>query len=138
MIGWLLALDMKYVTAICKGQLQNTYSFSVLSVYPKATQTCTTVFYLYYQSRCLCWYHKLISYNLVFREYASIFMHVIFILVMFYGGNPNKPNTNLSAVPEQGAVSIRKTVLPGMAIPMLKIRRPNGRLIFNMENAIRR
>ena len=36
----------------------------------------------------------------------------------------------------QGAVSIRKTVLPGMAIPMLKIRRPNGRLIFNMEMAI--
>ena len=38
----------------------------------------------------------------------------------------------------QGGVSIRKTVLPGMAIPMLKIRRPNDRLIFNMENAIRR
>ena len=37
-----------------------------------------------------------------------------------------------------GAVSIRKTVLQGMAIPMLKIRRPNGRLIFNMEIAIRR
>ena len=37
-----------------------------------------------------------------------------------------------------GAVSIRKMVLPGMAIPMLKIRRPNGRLIFNMEIAIRR
>ena len=36
----------------------------------------------------------------------------------------------------QGAVSIRKTVLPGMAIPMLKIRRPNGRLIFNMEITI--
>ena len=40
--------------------------------------------------------------------------------------------------PNTGAVSIRKTVLPGMAIPMLKIRRPNGRLIFNMEIAIRR
>ena len=39
---------------------------------------------------------------------------------------------------KQGAVSIRKTVLPGMAIPMLKIRRPNGRLILNMEIAIRR
>ena len=39
---------------------------------------------------------------------------------------------------DEGAVSIRKTVLPGMAIPMLKIRRPNGRLIFNMEIAIRR
>ena len=38
----------------------------------------------------------------------------------------------------QGAVSIRKTVLPGMAIPMLKIRRPNGCLIFDMEIAIRR
>ena len=48
-----------------------------------------------------------------------------------------------ASVPSQvqdklGAVSIRKTVLPGMAIPMLKIRRPNGRLIFNMEIAIRR
>ena len=31
-----------------------------------------------------------------------------------------------------GAVSIRKTVLLGMVIPMLKIRRPSGRLIFNM------
>ena len=39
---------------------------------------------------------------------------------------------------ELGAASIRKTVLPGMAIPMLKIRRPKGRLIFNMEIAIRR
>ena len=39
---------------------------------------------------------------------------------------------------EMGAVSIRKTVLPGMAIPMLKIRRHNGRLIFNMEITIRR
>ena len=38
----------------------------------------------------------------------------------------------------QGAISIRKTVLPGMVIPMLKIRRPNDRLIFNMEIAIRR
>ena len=38
----------------------------------------------------------------------------------------------------QGDVSIRKTVLPGMAIPMFKIRRPKGRLIFNMEIAIRR
>ena len=32
----------------------------------------------------------------------------------------------------QGAVSIRKTILLGMAIPVLKIRRPTGRLIFNM------
>ena len=46
--------------------------------------------------------------------------------------------TFLNTKKEQGAVSIRKTVLPGMAIPMLKIRRPNGRLIFNMEIAIRR
>ena len=41
-------------------------------------------------------------------------------------------------IKNQGAVSIRKMVLPGMAIAMLKIRRPNGRLIFNMEIAIRR
>ena len=43
-----------------------------------------------------------------------------------------------SNISELGAVSIRKTVLPGMAIPMLKIRRPNGRLIFNIGIAIRR
>ena len=32
----------------------------------------------------------------------------------------------------------KKDGLAGMAIPMLKIRRPNGRLIFDMEIAIRR
>ena len=37
-----------------------------------------------------------------------------------------------------GAISVRKMVLPGMVIPMLKIRRPNGRLTSNMEIAIRR
>ena len=47
-------------------------------------------------------------------------------------------NYSAYSVRHQGAVSIRKTVLPGMAIPMLKISRPNGRLIFNMEIAIRR
>ena len=47
-------------------------------------------------------------------------------------------HTDADALRVLGAVSIRKTVLPGMAIPMLKIRRPNGRLIFNMEIAIRR
>ena len=55
----------------------------------------------------------------------------------------NRELSDLSVLPamgltDQGAVSIRKTVLLGMAIPMLKIRRPNGRLIFNMEIAIRR
>ena len=48
--------------------------------------------------------------------------------------NSSALNSSANAL---GAVSIRKTVLPGMAIPMLKIRRPNGRLIFNMEIAIR-
>ena len=33
-----------------------------------------------------------------------------------------------------GAVSIRKTVLPGMVIPMLKIRRSNGRLILTWKS----
>ena len=47
-------------------------------------------------------------------------------------------NETLYIIIVLGAVSIRKTVLPGMTIPMLKIRRPNGRLIFNMEITIRR
>ena len=40
--------------------------------------------------------------------------------------------------PRLNIKTVLSTVLPGMAIPMLKIRRPNGRLIFNMEIAIRR
>ena len=48
------------------------------------------------------------------------------------------PSLHQTVACGQGAVSIRKTVLPGMTIPMLKIRRPNGRLTFNMEIAIRR
>ena len=47
-------------------------------------------------------------------------------------------HTQIIATKDLGAVSIRKTVLPGTAIPMLKIRRPDGRLIFNMEISIRR
>ena len=47
-------------------------------------------------------------------------------------------NTNNAMFCDQGAVSIRKTVLPGVAIPMLKIRRSNGRLIFNIGIAIPR
>ena len=61
--------------------------------------------------------------------------------VIISSGNSLVPPDNkplLKPMLIQGAVSIRKTVLPGMAIPMLKIRRPNGRLIFNMEIAIRR
>ena len=59
------------------------------------------------------------------------------VIVMWWGG---MASSRLVAMRTGflGAVSIRKTVLPGMAIPMLKIRRPNGRLIFNMEIAIRR
>ena len=56
----------------------------------------------------------------------------------FYYPSARKVTLKDTSKINQGAVSIRKTVLPGMAIPMLKIRRPNGRLIFNMEIAIRR
>ena len=53
-------------------------------------------------------------------------------------GTKRRKDNQLQSLKLQGAVSIRKTVLPGMAIPTLKIRRPDGRLIFNMEIAIRR
>ena len=67
------------------------------------------------------------------------------VIIFFFLHNINlknrlgtNPTVRNAAHDYLGAVSIRKTVLPGMAIPMLKIRRPNGRLIFNMEIAIRR
>ena len=66
-------------------------------------------------------------------------MHFFLICKRLQGQNEEREITNMEyECHHQGAVSIRKTVLPGMAIPMLKIRRPNGRLIFNMEIAIRR
>ena len=59
-------------------------------------------------------------------------------IVVVHGASPKIITKTFLTHGALGAVSIRKTVLPGMAIPMLKIRRPNGRLIFNMEIAIRR
>ena len=78
--------------------------------------------------------------------FCAVFLLVswVHILVWFWGwfGRhvwSNKKHLNYKCYHRKlGAVSIRKTVLPGMAIPMLKIRRPNGRLIFNMEIAIHR
>ena len=75
-------------------------------------------------------------------EYGSVNIHHdTFFLGIFQlkGLNVNPSHdTILCDAKDLGAVSIRKMVLPGMAIPMLKIRRPNGRLIFNMEITIRR
>ena len=53
--------------------------------------------------------------------------------VVFPWGSYLSISTYIMPAGDLGAVSIRKTVFPGMAIPMLKIRRPNGRLIFNMR-----
>ena len=61
-----------------------------------------------------------------------------YLLLALFSPGEYTSDRQFSVTKDQGAVSIRKTVLPGMAIPMLKIRRPNGRLIFNMEIAIRR
>ena len=71
-----------------------------------------------------------------FDNYQSVTMEALSFL--YQDKYPGVDFGICTAKEVQGAVSIRKTVLPGMAIPMLKIRRPNGRLIFNMEIAIRR
>ena len=47
-------------------------------------------------------------------------------------------NTGWDRIWESGGRLNKKDGLTRYAIPMLKIRRPNGRLIFNMEIAIRR
>ena len=65
---------------------------------------------------------------------STVFRLIYFLFLMAYWLQHND-----GTIPwNQGAVSIRKTVLPGVAIPMLKIRRPNGRLIFNIGIAIPR
>ena len=64
-------------------------------------------------------------------------IHTFVVSLIVVQKNNCWTNTRVASdLRHQGVVSIRKTVLPGMVIPMLKIRRPNGRLIFNMEIAI--
>ena len=57
------------------------------------------------------------------------------ILLAIIGTNDDKARRRHLAPP---GGRLNKKDGPGMAIPMLKIRRPSGRLIFNMEIAIRR
>ena len=75
-------------------------------------------------------------------QFVESTMGIFFLFLISHSVSYNDPSFlhlfQFCNPPVLGAVSIRKTVLPGMAIPMLKIRRPNGRLIFNMEIAIRR
>ena len=70
--------------------------------------------------------------KMVFRLKLDSDRYMACTCILLYG------QTQDNEMELQGAVSIRKTALPGMAIPMLKIRRPNGHLIFNIEIAIRR
>ena len=93
---------------------------------------CLVVFYVWLLY--LCWINIVwvCVLNRLFRR-RSKKTSKFRVTCLCVGNSPVTPRTK-----DQGAVSIRKTVLPGMAIPMLKIRRPNGRLIFNMEIAIRR
>ena len=88
-----------------------------------------------YQNTGYCINMKTLSFQ--YRDSHHNIYYLIFIMGIPYLKTPSLyPSLYWDGA--QGAVSIRKTVLPGMAIPMLKIRRPNGRLIFNMEIAIRR
>ena len=80
-----------------------------------------------------------ISWHIVSRYIDSLCCHCCFTCSpLLMEEAPQCPHRSSSQEHVLGAVSIRKTVLPGMAIPMLKIRRPNGRLIFNLEITIRR
>ena len=98
-----------------------THSWSIQSI--SLPKTCLKV-------------HELSKNDLVI-EMQYFLCHIIFFQCKYFCMTPSI-SLQYGCYCLQGAVSIRKTVLPGMAIPMLKIRRPNGRLIFNMEIAIRR
>ena len=80
-----------------------------------------------------CAIKKALLLNIPCHIWCSIFKILSFCKILIqqlFAGKRLQPICGKEM--NQGAVSIRKTVLPGMTIPMLKIRRPNGRLIFNM------
>ena len=78
-----------------------------------------------------------LKYNFV-KTIFCIFIQIALECVLRSLSDTKSPLFEVLLDAEQGAVSIRKTVLTGVAIPMLKIRRPNGRLIFNIGIAIPR
>ena len=86
-----------------------------------------------YLMECICFF-----YMVKFWEFTKGGLSLMFYVSIWQVSLSLAAATLVKYERNQGAISIRKTVLPGMAIPMLKIRRPNGRLIFNMEIAIRR
>ena len=94
--------------------------------------------------QCAYWWSGTIRYQDIWRNIDDQVRVIYIHRTGFSRFNPSAAETgilwakyvNAIAAGALGAVSIRKTVLPGMAIPMLKIRRPNDRLIFNMGIAI--
>ena len=104
------------------------------------TQSVRSITLQIAKSRSLCEMLILIKLSLPGIK-SDIYQYLLvfhWIMPANYNNFVEKCCSGSSGIITLGAVSIRKTVLPGMAIPMLKIRRPNGRLIFNMEIVIRR
>ena len=100
---------------------------------------------VYYFNKNICFAGKITNYisdrtMIVWMKYFLPKQWTRLVQRPEYPGVPGQYHSGwcCGSLRRQGAVSIRKTVLPGMAIPMLKIRRPNGRLIFNMEITILR
>ena len=104
--------------------------------------SCTALWQ--YSLFCRCWMqyrNHYMSRNVSLKDKTSVFLTPEAHLNNYHIGSPKILQMAITCVyffEVLGAVSIRKTVLPGMAIPMLKMRRPNGRLIFNIEIAIHR
>ena len=103
--------------------LSNMYWLSLLDWRNQRDSLGNLILYQYIQS----YYIPPCMSGVVLLEFGGI---VVILAILYWLGSLASRNL--------GAISIRKTVLPGMSIPMLKIRRPDGRLILNMEIAIRR
>ena len=110
---WCATGDAGKVTVVYKTVWNNLYLFRIILKWSVSHNNCAELMRKNLIDQCFAMYMCSDS-RILFRKNESYVLKLL------------------------GAVSIRKTVLPGMTIPMLKIRRPNGRLIFNMEIAIRR
>ena len=73
------------------------------------------------------------------RLISTIWFPILVRWHLYIDSEPCFPNCVVVPIhiPNQGAVSIRKKVLPGMAIPILKIRRPlNNKTVFILRQAL--
>ena len=139
---WYITRDLLYfIYVYTYGHFKRWWILRTLYLLSFITYLFTSIFSLLSLKGLKCTFAFYDFYHVPLHEMCCMYHHIVLCIkyyTRFVRNNEIKMSNLTQCFKLQGAVSIRKTVLPGVAIPMLKIRHPNGRLIFNIGIAIPR